>query len=42
MMTRKNYYLPVPLLKLLDKRAKKEGLSHSEIIRRALAAFLKG
>lgn len=40
-MIRKNYYLPIPLLKLIDKLAKKEGVSHSEIVRRALTAFLK-
>ena len=40
-MQRKNYYLPAPLLKLLKKRMDKEGLSASEIVRRALEAFLK-
>ena len=40
-MQRKNYYLPGPLLKLLAKRVKAEGLSASEIVRRALEAFLK-
>lgn len=40
-MRRKNYYLPVPLLKQLAARVKKDGLSASEIVRRALEAFLK-
>ena len=40
-MQRKNYYLPAPLLKLLAVRVRKEGLSASEIVRRALEAFLK-
>ena len=40
-MKRKNYYLPDQLLSLLRKRAKAEGLSASEIVRRALEAFLK-
>lgn len=41
MMKRKNYYLPEPLLKQLRQRMKKDGLSASEIIRRALESFLK-
>jgi hypothetical protein len=40
-MQRKNYYLPAPLLTLLRKRMKAEGLSASEIVRRALEAFFK-
>lgn len=40
-MQRKNYYLPGPLLALLAKRVRKDGLSASEIVRRALEAFLK-
>lgn len=40
-MQRKNYYLPAPLLRLLAARVRKEGLSASEIVRRALEAFLK-
>ncbi len=40
MMLRKNYYLPKPLLVLLAKRQKKDGLTASEIVRRALEAFL--
>ena len=40
-MQRKNYYLPMPLLRLLAKKSKSEGLSASEIVRRALEAYLK-
>ena len=40
-MKRKNYYLPDQLLNLLRKRMKADGLSASEIVRRALEAYLK-
>lgn len=40
-MKRKNYYLPDQLLVLLRKKMKAEGLSASEIVRRALEAYLK-
>lgn len=40
-MQRKNYYLPQPLLKRLAARVRRDGLSASEIVRRALEAFLK-
>lgn len=40
-MQRKNYYLPMPLLSLLAKRVRKDGLSASELVRRALEAYLK-
>ena len=38
-MKRKNYYLPDQLLTLLRKKMKAEGLSASEIVRRALEAY---
>lgn len=41
MMKRKNYYLPQPLLTKLAKRAKREGVSQSELVRKALEQFLK-
>jgi metal-responsive CopG/Arc/MetJ family transcriptional regulator len=40
-MKRKNYYLPDQLLTLLRKRMKADGLSASELVRRALEAYLK-
>lgn len=40
-MIRTNFYFPKPLLDRLRALADKEGLSMSEIIRRALEADLK-
>lgn len=40
-MKRKNYYLPEQLLKKMARRMKLEGLSASELVRRALDAYLK-
>ena len=40
-MRRVNHYLPEPQVKALLALAKKTGLSVSELIRRAIEAFLK-
>jgi hypothetical protein len=39
-MHRTNIYLPTPLMRVLKARAKKEGVTVSEIVRRAIAAGL--
>lgn len=40
-MTRCNHYLPDPLMKALRRLAKEAGVSVSELIRRAVEAFVK-
>jgi metal-responsive CopG/Arc/MetJ family transcriptional regulator len=39
-MKRTNFFLPVPLINKLKAIAKRDGISLSEVIRRALFAYL--
>jgi metal-responsive CopG/Arc/MetJ family transcriptional regulator len=40
-MIRKNFYLPDKLIRDLEKKAKKEGVSLSELLRRVIKDYLE-